>query len=166
MEVWTARHLWRTLDRGKREEIALSLWEDERLSRAERAAALAPWLTARGMREAFLNKLPRTRRAGLLAEGGVPEETASQLLTSYHLTRKRPLLARFLDLLEIKHEEGIIAEEEELQPPEKEKVSQAASRLEEEFPGDDVALYLRTLVVADPVTWEAVGEVVGAPKSD
>jgi len=158
--VVTARQIWKSLDRERRGELALALWEDPRLDRLERNAALAPWLTARGLRASYLAKLPLQRRAALMAEGGLPEETASQVLMSFHLTHRRDLLGRFLDLLGIAHDQGVIADADEAEPPDGEKVKQAVAALRGEFPEADVDLYLRTLLSSDPVVWEAVaGEV-------
>ncbi|MDQ7007698.1 MAG: hypothetical protein Q9Q40_10725 [Acidobacteriota bacterium] len=158
----TARQIWKSLDRGRREELALALWEDPRLDRLERSAALAPWLTARGLRASYLAKLPRQRRAALLAEGGLPEETASQILMSFHLTHRRDMLGRFLDLLGIAHDQGVISDADEVEPPSREKVKQAVAALRKEFPGADVDLYLRTLLSSDPLAWEAVADEVEA----
>ncbi len=159
----TARQIWKSLDRQRREELALALWEDPRLDRLERAAALAPWLQVRGMRATYLAKLPRQRRASLMAEGGLPEETASQVLMSFHLTHRRDLLGRFLDLLGIAHDQGVITDAEDVEPPDAEKIKPAIAELKKEFPAADVELYLKTLVSSDPLTWEAViGEIEAA----
>ncbi len=161
----TARSIWNSLPRERRARLALALWEDERLSRAERLAALAPWLAARGMRPAFLERLSRERRAELMAQGGLPEETASQVLTSWHLVHRRPLLSRFLDLLGIPHEEGVITEDVP-EPPGKERLAEAVAKLREEFPPEDVDLYLRTLCSSDAVTWAELAPLVGAGEAE
>ena len=164
MGAWSARQIWRSLDRPTREAMALFLWEDGRLSRVERLQALTAWLTARGLRAAYLEKLPRSRRASLMAQGGVPEETASQLLMSFHLQHRRELLGSFLDALGIAHENGMIDEDVDFQAPDRDAVVRATETLREKYPGEQVDLYLRTLTSADPLTWAAVAEVIDDPE--
>ncbi|RMG45738.1 MAG: hypothetical protein D6718_06630 [Acidobacteria bacterium] len=164
MGVWTARHVWNALPVERRERVALALWEDERLGRAERLAALQPWLNAHGMRIAFLEQMPRVRRAALLARGGLPEETAQQALMSYHLVHQRPLLSRFLDLVGIPHKDGLIEDPDGVEAPSAEAVGKAVEAIRKEFPEEDVELYLRTLTAADSEMWRAVADAIDGPQ--
>ncbi len=163
MSPWTAKQIWAAMAREQREAAAAALWEDTNLDRAGRLAALAPWLVARGMRPEFFDKLPRTRRAALMASGGLPEETASQALMSLHLRKRRPLLARFLDELGIPHEDGLIKEGEHPAPPSPEALEKAVAAIRAEFPAGDVDVYLRTLLATDPETWVHLGPAAGEP---
>ncbi len=163
MGLWTAKQIWASLPRDRRQAAALSMWEDEHLARTARNAALVPWLAARGMRPQFFEQLARTRRAQLMADGGMPEETASQALMSYHLAHQRAILGRFLDGLGIAHDNGLIKEDAQPDPPAAEAVAAALATLRAEFPADDVDLYLRTLVATDPDTWAALVPLVGEP---
>ncbi len=163
MARWTARQVLRTLPRERRLAVIRAFWDDRRLGRQEKASVMRPWLEARGMRAAFLDKLPRSRRAELMADTALPEETAQQVLMSYHLVEKRDLLQRFLDLLGIEHEDGLI--ESEFDPPDEKAVGGAIEALEKEFDPEDVALYLRTLVASDPLTWAAVADRIGGPET-
>jgi len=162
---WTARQIWKTMPKERRAEAALALWESEHVSREDRLAALAPWLTARGFRASYLEQLPRPRRAALLAEGGLPEETAMQVLSAFHLACQRPLLSRFLDLLEIPHDNGLFKDGEGLDPDKltPEKLKAAVDAVKAEFPPDDVDLYLRTLTAQDPESWKGLAELAGDP---
>ncbi len=163
MALWTAKQIWTALPRERREAAALALWEDDHLTRIARLTSLAPWLAARGMRAAFLEQLPRARRAHLMADGGMPEETATQALMSYHLAHQRPLLARFLDELGIANDNGLIKEGVQPDPPEQEKLAPAVEKIRAEFPPEDVDLYLRTLTATDPETWANLADMVGQP---
>lgn len=163
MGLWTAKQIWASLPRERREAAALALWADEHLQRGGRTAALAPWLAARGMRVEFFEKLPRARRAALLASGGVPEDTASQALMSFHLQERRPLLARFLDELGIPHDKGLIREGEHPAPPDAPRIEAAVAVLRREFAAEDVELYVRTLLATDPDTWGNLAPLAGDP---
>jgi hypothetical protein len=162
---WTARQIWKTLPKERRAEAALALWENEHVSREDRLAALAPWLMARGFRASYVEQLPRPRRAALIAEGGLPEETAMQVLSAFHLAHRRPLLARFLDLLEIPHDNGLFKEGEglDLDKLTPEKLKAAVDAVRSEFPPDDVDLYVRTLTAQDPDSWKGLAELAGEP---
>jgi hypothetical protein len=163
--LWTARQIWKSLPKERRTEAALALWEADTVTREDRFSALAPWLTARGFRASYLEQLPRPRRAALLAEGGLPEETAMQVLSAFHLAHQRPLLSRFLDLLEIEHDHGLFKEGEGLDPERltSGRLEAAAATLRAEFPPDDVDLYFRTLTAQDPGSWGALSELAGDP---
>lgn len=165
MALWSARQIWKTMPKEQRAAAALSLWEGNQVSKEDRYAALAPWLAARGFRLSYLEQLPRPRRAALLAEGGLPEETAMQVLSSYHLQHRRPLLSRFLDLVGIPHEDGLFKDPDGVDPTTltAEKLADALTSLRAEFPADDVDLYVRTLTAQDPTTWEGLKDLAGTP---
>jgi hypothetical protein len=82
---------------------------------------------------------------------------AARLLVAYHLTHQRPMMAAFLDALGIAHEDGLITDEE-MAPPDAEKLKTAANTLKASYPPDDVTLYLSTLTWQDPDTWGALAE--------
>lgn len=159
--TWTARQIWKSMTNDQRLAAAEALFSDERLDRMQRLQALAPWLVAQGMRPQFLETLPRARRAALLARGGVPEETAAQLLLSLHIVARRPLLTLFLDQLGIKHEGGLVDGEEALRP-DPAKLPQAIAAVRKEFPPADVELYFLTLLAADPDAWQGLASEVPA----
>ncbi len=163
MALWTAKQVWGALSRERRETAALSIWEDDQLNRASRMAALIPWLTARGMRMEFLEKLPRARRAAMMADGGMPEETAMQALMSYHLRHQRPLLGRLLDELQIPHENGLIKEGHTPEPPAEDALRAALEKIRADYPAEDVDAYVRTLTATDPETWANLAPLAGDP---
>jgi hypothetical protein len=67
------------------------------------------------------------------------------------------MMAAFLDLLGIAHENGLISEDT-VSKPDDEKLKSAAAELATKFDPDDVAVYLSTLVSQDPETWGALAE--------
>jgi len=102
--------------------------------------------------------MPVEKKARQLAAlAGVSEMVAARLLVAYHLAEQRPMKGSFLDALGIKHEEGLI-EDEEMAAPASEKLREAATAIAGQYPREDVALYLSTLVWQDPDTWGALTE--------
>jgi hypothetical protein len=81
----------------------------------------------------------------------LPETLAARALIVYHLSEQRGMMGAFLDALGIKHENGVI--EEDNVKPDATKLAPAVARLSAEFPAEDVRLYLQTLVCQDPETW-------------
>ncbi len=69
------------------------------------------------------------------------------------------MMGAFLDALGIKHENGLI--EEDAVKPDADKIGPAAAALAQQFPPDDVRIYLNTLLSQDPETW---GGLAGLPQ--
>lgn len=106
--------------------------------------------------------LPRDKKVRYLASTlSVSDTVASRLLVTYHLARQRGMMGQFLDKLGIKHEEGLIAEDD-VPRPDKARLAEAARQLTAEFPADDVSLYFSTLVSQDPETWETLADFTSA----
>jgi hypothetical protein len=100
------------------------------------------------------------RKAKHLATlGAVPDAVAARALIVYHLAEQRAMMGAFLDALGIKHENGLI--EEDAVKPDGDKIGPAAAALAQQFPPDDVRIYLNTLLSQDPETW---GGLAGLPQ--
>ena len=69
----------------------------------------------------------------------------------YHLAEQREMMGTFLDQLGLKHENGLIEEDDA--KPDPEKIGPAVDAIAAKYPADDVSLYLTTLVCQDPETW-------------
>ena len=100
------------------------------------------------------------RKAKHLASlGGVPDAMAARALIVYHLAEQRPMMGAFLDALGIKHDNGLIDEEDV--KPDAARIAPAAAQLAQQFPPEDVRVYLNTLLSQDPGTW---GGLAGLPQ--
>ena len=150
--------LWKTLTPERRQQAAEAFWRDENAA-VEQAEAIAAIAMRIKFRVKSAQALPIEKKARhLVALGNVSEMIAARLLVAFHLTHQRPMMARFLDVLGIAHEDGLIASED-LDAPPAEKLAEAARALTEAHPPEDVALYLSTLVWQDPETWGGLAEV-------
>jgi hypothetical protein len=150
--------LWRRLPLEQRIEAAGLFWADEH-SADQQLEAIGAIATHMKFRPRSVLSLPDDRKSRYLA--GLPNMTdsiAARALVNYHLARQRPMMAAFLDLLEIPHQDGLIAEET-IPRPEAAKLKRAASELASKYPAPDVALYLGTLVSQDPETWEGLASL-------
>jgi hypothetical protein len=152
--------LWRTLPLEARQAAAVAFWSDDQagLEQAEGVALIAKQIK---FRPKSVLTLPVEKKAKhLAAMGQVSDLLAARLLVAYHLHHQRPMMGRFLDLLGIPHEEGLITEESP-DAPAPEKLDEAATALAAEFPAADVSLYFWTLLWQDPETW---GGLQGRPE--
>jgi hypothetical protein len=144
--------LWKQLTPERKFEAATAFWTDENAA-MEQAEAIATIAQRIKFRTKSVVTMPVEKKARQLAAlAAVSEMVAARLLVAYHLDRQRPMMGSFLDALGIKHENGLI-EDEEMGPPTPEKLREAASALAAQYPREDVALYLTTLVWQDPETW-------------
>ena len=71
----------------------------------------------------------------------------------------------FLDALGLKHDNGLIEEDEA--KPDPEKMDAAVASITAKYPAEDVSLYLATLVCQDPETWGTLSsspQVMSSPQ--
>lgn len=152
--------LWRFMPPDLRLAAATAFWTDDQaaLERAEAVALIARQIK---FRPKSVLSLPIERKAKHLATlPQVSDLLAARLLVSYHLEHQRPMMGRFLDLLGIAHEDGLIADESPA-APEAEALGRAAADLAKEYPAPEVARYFWTLLWQDPETW---GGLHGRPE--
>jgi len=157
-ETLTPARLWKSLPLEQRTRIARAFWLDEEAVDDQLQAALLIAQQKKFRPKTVVN-LDVDRKARHLATlGSVPDTTAARALVIYHLAEQRPMMGAFLDALGIAHEEGLIKEENV--KPEADKIAPAVAKLGEQFPADDVRLYLATLLSQDPETWGALSDVI------
>jgi hypothetical protein len=155
----TPSRLWKQMTLDQRMRAARAFWADPEATDDQVQAALLI-AQQKKFRPKTVIALDEERKAKHLATlGGLPDAMAARALVVYHLAEHRSMMAAFLDALEIKHENGLI--EEDAVKPEPEKVAPAAARLAEQFPAEDVKIYLNTLLSQDPDTW---GALAGLPQ--
>ena len=152
----TPARLWRSMTTEQRQRAARAFWQDESAGDDQVQAALLI-AQQKKFRPKTVVSLDLDRKARHLASiVALPELLAARALVLYHLAEQRPMMGAFLDALGIKHENGLIEEEDV--KPDPEKIGTAVSRLNAEFPADDVRLYLDTLRSQDPETWGSLPE--------
>ncbi len=92
----------------RRVDAAGLFWDDEH-SADQQMEAVAAIATHMKFRPRSIVTLAPDRRAKYLAQlPTVTDAIAARALVTYHLERQRPMMAAFLDLLGIAHEDGLI----------------------------------------------------------
>ena len=150
--------LWKQLNADKKRQAADAFWHDEHAAN-EQAEAVNLIAQRIKFRLKSVIALPVEKKTQyLLSVPAVSEMIAARMLVAYHLRHQRAMMGAFLDALGIKHEEGIIAEEE-VAPPTADALTQAARTIASSYPAEDVSLYLSTLVWQDHDTWGALADL-------
>jgi len=150
----TPARLWRRMTSEQRLRASRSFWSDDSIADDQIQAALLI-AQQKKFRPKFVLGLDDERRAKHLATLiALPEALAARALVIYHLTEQREMMGEFLDALGLKHENGLIEEDDA--KPDPEKMDAAVTAISAKFPADDVSLYLSTLLCQDPETWGAL----------
>src|SRR5512138_282028 len=144
--------LWKSLSAERKLQAAEAFWTDQEanLEQAEAIGLIAQKIKFRA--KSVIAMPPEKKARHLASFPNVSELVAARLLVAYHLAHQRPMMGAFLDAVGIAHENGMIADEE-LKAPAPEALRSAATTIAGQFPKDDVALYLSTLLWQDPETW-------------
>ena len=157
----TATRLWKNMTSAQRLAAADAFWRDEQATE-DQIQAVMLIAQQKKFRPKSVIALDVERKARHFASiVNLPEALAARALIVYHLAEKRPMMSAFLDALGIAHEEGLIKEENVV--PDAGKLAPAAAQLEEQFPAEDVSLYLNTLLCQDPETWGGLKEIITRP---
>jgi hypothetical protein len=150
--------LWKQLSAERKRQAADAFWRDERASN-EQAEAIALIAQRIKFRLKSVVAMPIEKKTHyILSMPTVSETMAARLLVTYHLAHQRPMMGAFLDALGIKHDDGIIAEDE-VPPPTPDALKKASRSIAASHPSEDVSLYLSTLVWQDPDTWGPLADL-------
>jgi hypothetical protein len=153
----TPSRLWKRLTADQRARVARAFWADPDATDDQVQAALLI-AQQKKFRPKTVIGLDLDRKARHLATlGTVPDQIAGRALIVYHLAEHRPMMGAFLDALGIEHENGLIKDDEV--KPAAEKIAPAAGQIAQQYPAEDVNLYLNTLLSQDAETWGALKDV-------
>jgi hypothetical protein len=157
----TAVRLWKNMTPAQRLAAADAFWRDETATE-DQIQAVMLIAQQKKFRPKSVISLDVERKARHFASiMNLPEALAARALIVYHLAAQRPMMGAFLDALGITHEEGLIKEENVV--PDAAKLAPAAAQLGQQYPAEDVSLYLNTLLCQDPDTWGGLKEIVAGP---
>jgi hypothetical protein len=153
----TPSRLWKRISSDQRLQVAKSFWLDEEATEDQMQAVLLI-SQQKKFRPKTVVSLDEDRKARHLASlASLPDHLVARVLIVYHLAEQRPMMGAFLDALGIRHENGLIQDDNVA--PDPEKVGAAAAQIAEQFPAETVSLYLNTLLSQDPETWGALSAV-------
>jgi hypothetical protein len=153
----TPSKLWKRMTSEQRLLAARAFWKEEQAT-DDQIQAVMLISQQKKFRPKTVLSLDDDRKARHFAGlANLPDALAARALVVYHLAEQRPMMAAFLDALGIAHENGLI--QDDAVKPDPEKVAAAVKTISEQFPHENVTLYLDTLLCQDPETWGALSEV-------
>jgi hypothetical protein len=150
--------LWKQLNAEKKRQAADAFWHDEHAANEQAEAVNLIAQRIKFRLKSVLAMPVEKKTQYLLSMPAISEMLAARMLVAYHVQHQQAMMGAFLDALGIKHEEGIIAEEE-VTPPTGDALKQAATTIALSYPAEDVSLYLSTLVWQDADTWGALADL-------
>lgn len=154
--TWTPSKLWRRMTAEQRYRAAEAFWADEQATDDQIQAVLLI-AQQRKFRPKSVLALNADRRARHLASiVNLPDALSARALVLYHLGVQREMMCTFLDGLGLKHDNGLIEDDDA--KPDLEKIGPAVKAISEKYSAEDVSLYLSTLVCQDPETWAALAD--------
>ena len=156
-QITHASQLWKLMTDDQRRRAAEAFWAEGDAG-AEHAEVIGLLSRRLNFRVKSVLALPLEKKAKYTAGlAAVSDGVAGRLLVTYHLAHQRPMMSAFLDTLAIAHENGLISDD--AKPTlDAEKLPQAVASLREQYPAEDVTLYLHTLRLQDHATWGPVEE--------
>lgn len=152
----TFQQIWKQMDQGRRRQAAEAFFTSAETAGEKRSVTglIAMKLKLRPQTAA---RLPAERAAGYLSGiESLDEPLAALLIRSYLFTHQTPMLAMFLDELQIAHQNGVIPDDNTVVPA-ADVLKEAAGKIRAAFPPEDVQLYLSALLASDAVTWANLG---------
>ena len=156
----SANRVWRQLPNEIRVEVCKVFWAKP--PAAQKQFYIATIAKAKNLRESFVRKASTERLVDWTAATmTLADPLVDELLKEYLLAAHRAVIIRFLDLLSIPHEEGMIEESFDMTSLTKERVQEAARSLLASEDSIGAELYLKYLVLqGDP--WEGIEEILPA----
>jgi hypothetical protein len=151
--------VWELMTEDEQRLAATALWKDaDRDVRIVLEAALAKELK---FRPHSLRKLPVEKVAARLVRMAptLPDTVAFQFLFYLHMKERRPLMVRFLDAVEVPHEDGVLDLPEDFAGVDDAVAEKAATELVD-AEGHEALVYLATLLVADAELWAGIEPVL------
>jgi hypothetical protein len=148
--------VWKRLNRDERVAAATHFWREP--AEDVVGAALGAVIKARRLRPQVARALPAEEQARALAGVLEPgEAVAAALLVALHLGERRPMLATFLDAAGLKHEDGILRDEEgDVSPLAEPAARDGVRALAAAYSHEQVQTYLNTLWLQDPERWQVL----------
>jgi len=160
----TSVRLWKRLGPAERLAAATHFWKEPPAGVV--GAALGAVVRARKLRPQAARALAPEQQAKILSSVMDPgESVASFLLVALHLGERRPLLRGFLDALGLPHEDGVLKEEADDVTIDDAKIGDAVKTIGEQFPREQVEVYLNTLWLQDPERWDVLTKTSGVAAS-
>lgn len=160
----TVKEVWNALTSAEKEDACLAFWAGkDTFSRDALPRVTQELAGALKFREGFLKRLPiseKARHLRRLADSPTLRHVCDDLLRSWVVSRKTPMLVCFVEAQGLKHINGIL--EESVTQAELKSVQKGVHAVLEKFPPREVALYMGIMLTVGGDFWVGLAEAVEA----
>ncbi len=160
----TVKEVWDALALAEKDDACLAFWEGkDGFSRDAQPRVIQQLAAKLKFREASLKRLPPREKARYLrwqADSPSMRSACDDLLRSWMVSRKNPLLVCFVEAQGLKHADGIL--DDAAEAPTAEAVKRGVCAIRDRFPPREVALYLGFILAAGGAFWTGLAEAVEA----
>lgn len=160
----TTKQIWAALTAVEKEDACLAFWTGaDTFSRDARPKVIQELAAALRFRESFLKRVPaveKARHLRRLVDTPTLRHLCDDILRSWLVVRKTPLLVCFVEAQGMKHADGII--DDNVETPNAEMLRKGVRAVRDQFPTRDVALYMAIMLAAGGDFWTGLAEAVEA----
>jgi hypothetical protein len=158
------RRIWTDLTLAEKEDACLAFWQGtDSLSREAQPRVLHDLAAALRFRETFLKRMPASEKARhlrRLVDGPTLRHYGDDVVRSWLVVRKTPMLVCFVESQGMAHTGGII--EDGVTQPTVESLKKGVQAIHSQFPLRDVALYMAVMLSTGGDFWSGLPEAVAA----
>jgi hypothetical protein len=160
----TVKEVWDALTLAEKDDACLVFWEGKDTFSRDAQPRVLQQLAARlKFREVALKRLPPREKARYLrwqADSPALRHLCDDLLRSWMVSRKKPILVCFVEAQGLKHADGII--DDNAPAPTPAAVQQGVRAVRDGFPPREAALYLGFMLAAGGEYWTGLQAAVEA----
>ena len=160
----TTKQIWSALTPAEKEDACLAFWTGtDTFSRDAQPKVIRELAIALRFREPFLKRVPVAEKARHLRrqlETSGLRHLCDDILRSWLVVRKTPLLVCFVEAQGMAHENGII--DDSVKAPNADTLRKGVRAVRDQFPERDVALYMAVMLAAGGDFWAGLDGVVEA----
>lgn len=160
--------IWTALTVEEKEDACLAFWQGtDALSREAQPRVLHDLAGALRFRELFVKRMTaadKARHLRRLIDGPTLRQYEDDVLRSWLVVRKAPMLVCFVETQGMKHIGGII--QDESAPPTAKSLRKGIQAIKAQFTARDVALYMAVMSSAGGEFWVGLPDAVAAEIPD
>ncbi|MEI6563739.1 MAG: hypothetical protein WCO42_05455 [bacterium] len=162
MSGMTVKELWGFLTLAEKEDACLAFLEGkDTFSRDALPRVTQELAGVLKFREAFLKRLPpreKARHLRRMADSPTLRHVCDDLLRSWVVSRKNPMLVCFVEAQGLKHTDGIL--DDSVTAPSLDSVKKGVRAVRDQFPPREVALYMGVMLTVGGDFWTGLAEAV------
>jgi len=164
MSELTVKEVWNALSVPEKDDACLAFLEGmDTFSRDALPRVTQELASALKFRESFLKRLPikeKARHLRRLADSPTLRQVCDDLLRSWIVSRKTPMLVCFVEAQGLKHTNGIL--DDSVNQSDLKSVKKGVRAVLEKFPPREVALYMGIMLTVGGDFWVGLDKAVEA----